>query len=118
MQLTKEDTEELIKFEIENAEKMYGKPVKFLLLRVLALQKSLCEESKKAHAEQERYIEVTKWNEYHESPTVSALRNRINKSKQNGFDKYNVVHRQAGRVYIVENNYFRWFREWNQGVGD
>lgn len=102
MQLTVDDTKELIDMKINNAEKEYGKAVKLLILEILSLQNNMREE-------QTRYIEVSKWNNYHPYPTVSGLRNLINRSKENGFDEHNVIHRQNGRLFVNEKNYFKWF---------
>jgi len=106
MQLTQEEVQEIIEQRIAEAEKIYGKPVKLLILELLSLQKK--------SEEATRYIEVAQWNMYYSSPTVSAMRNKINNAAKNGFNEYNVVHRQGKRVYINEKQYWKWFKEYKQ----
>ena len=89
MQLTNDEVQEIIDQRIAEAEKTYGKPAKLLILEIISLQKQLIEE-------QTRYIEVAK----------------------NGFDEYNVVHRQGGRVYINEKQYWKWFKEYKHADSD
>lgn len=103
MQLTKDETQELIDLKLEDLEKTFGKPARLIALEIINLVNN--------KEEQTRFIEVSKWNDYHAYPTVSALRNLINRSKYNGFDKYKVVHRKNGRVFINEKNYFNWFEK-------
>lgn len=105
---TTEEIKSLIEFRLNQAEQLYGKPVKYLIIELLALHKTMFEQ------ENTRYIGVAEWNLYHTYPTISGLRNLINKAKQNGFEKYNVVHRQNGHVFINEQNYFRWFKEYKR----
>jgi|GEM_PF-1356085 len=56
-----------------------------------------------------RLIPVTKWNNYYDFPTVSALRQLIFNQHKNGFDK--VVRRVGGRIVIKEDEFFRWAEE-------
>lgn len=56
-----------------------------------------------------RYIPVPKWNEYHDWPTVGALRNYIFYAKQNGFDE--VIRRVGRRLLINENAFFAWLEQ-------
>lgn len=111
MQLTNDEVQEIIDQRIAEAEKTYGKPAKLLILEIISLQKQLIEE-------QTRYIEVAKWDLYYPSPTISAMRNRVNNAAKNGFDEYNVVHRQGGRVYINEKQYWKWFKEYKHADSD
>lgn len=53
-----------------------------------------------------RLIPVTKWNEFHPWPSVSALRHYIFWAKDNGFDT--VVRRCGRRVLIDESAFFTW----------
>lgn len=101
MQLTKDETQELIDLKLEDLEKTFGKPARLIALEIINLVNN--------KEEQTRFIEVSKWNDYHAYPSVSGLRNKINRSKQNGFEEFNVVHRRDGRVFINERNYFKWF---------
>ena len=60
-------------------------------------------------APRKRYIPVTKWNEYHDWPTLGGLRHLIFQAKHgkvNGFDK--VVKRAGRRVLIDETAFFKW----------
>jgi len=49
---------------------------------------------------------VSKWNEYHEWPSQSALRALIYHKNENGFRK--VVKNPCGRLLIDENAFFEW----------
>lgn len=104
-----ETIKKLIDIRIDEAEKQYGVNAKLLIIELLALQKAIQEQ------ENTRYIGVSEWNKYYSYPTISGLRNMVNKSASNGFDEYNVVHRQNGHVFINEQNYFKWFKEYKKG---
>ncbi len=62
---------------------------------------------------QSRLIPVTKWNNYHDYPTIGALRALIFNAHKNGFDK--VIRRVNSRILISENAYFEWVEEINKG---
>lgn len=70
-------------------------------MEILTLERSLNEAKPKT-----RYIQPTDWNDYHEKPTLSALRNLIARRKTNGFDK--VLKRDGKLWYIDEQKYFEW----------
>lgn len=106
---TKEEIRELLDFRLKQAEEMYGLPCKYHIIEMLALMKELYNQ------ESTRYILITEWNMYHTYPTVSGLRNLVDKADKNGFNEYNVVHRRNGRVFINEQNYLKWFKEYKGG---
>lgn len=56
-------------------------------------------------------IPVTKWNLYHDYPTIGALRALIFNADKNGFNK--VIRRIGGRVLIKEDAFFEWVEEQN-----
>ena len=102
--LTKEETLELIESKIEDIHKEYGKKARIAVLEILTLERSLNQTIEKA-----RFIPVSKWNDYHDYPTVSAIRNYINKSDKNGFDR--VIKRKGKRILINETKMFEWINE-------
>jgi len=51
-------------------------------------------------------IPVPQWNQYHQWPTQSGLRNLIFHAKTNGFNK--VIRRIGRRVLIDEAAFFSW----------
>lgn len=63
--------------------------------------------------EQDRFIPVTKWNDYHIYPSIGGLRALIFNAATNGFDK--VIRRVGGRVLIKESAFFEWVDESNGG---
>lgn len=58
-----------------------------------------------------RLIPLTKWNKYHDDPTVSALRHLIFFEELNGFSK--VIRRIGKRIYLCERSFFEWVDEQN-----
>lgn len=60
----------------------------------------------------ERLIPLTRWNDYHDFPTVSALRHFVFFEEQNGFHK--VIKRILKRIYICEKSFFEWVEEQNK----
>ena len=56
-------------------------------------------------------IPVSKWNQFHEWPTVAALRYYIFNAQFNSFDK--VLKRVGRRCLIDEEAFFRWVDERN-----
>ncbi len=53
-----------------------------------------------------RLIPLSKWNEYHDYPSVSGLRHLVFFAKDNGFDI--VLKRIGKRIYIDEQAFFSW----------
>lgn len=74
---------------------------KIATLEILTLERSLNEAKP-----QTRFIQPVDWNKYHDKPTLSALRNLINRRKENGFEK--VLKRDGKLWYINEQKYFEW----------
>lgn len=66
-------------------------------------------ENKKLQQENCGLIPVSKWNDVHPYPTVQSLRQLIFFKKKNGFAK--VLRKIGGRLYIVENEFFKWVEE-------
>ena len=58
-----------------------------------------------------RLIPLAKWNNYHDHPTVSALRHLVFFEEQNGFNK--VTRRIGKRIYLCERSFFEWVEEQN-----
>lgn len=56
----------------------------------------------------ERFIPLTKWNEYHEWPSTSGLRHLVFYEDTNGFHK--CVKRVGRRVLIDEKAFFEWLK--------
>lgn len=59
-----------------------------------------------------RYLPVSKWNKYHEWPSVSGLRNLIYIKHKNGFDK--VVKKVGKTVLLDEAAFFEWIENQNK----
>lgn len=74
---------------------------KIAVLEILTFERSLNEAKP-----QTRYIQPVDWNKHHNKPTLSALRNLINRRKENGFEK--VLKRDGKLWYINEQKYFEW----------
>lgn len=55
---------------------------------------------------QRRFIQVSKWNEYHEWPSQGGLRHLIFHAETNGFKS--VIRRIGRSVLIDEAEFFRW----------
>lgn len=58
-----------------------------------------------------RLIPLSKWNDYHDYPTVPALRHLVFFEEQNNFSK--VLRRLGKRIYIDEKSFFEWVDEQN-----
>lgn len=58
-----------------------------------------------------RLIPVTKWNDYHDFPSIGGLRHLIFNEMKNGFHK--VIRRVGRRVLINEADFFKWVDETN-----
>lgn len=56
--------------------------------------------------QQRKYIPLPKWNDYHEWPTVAALRWLVFHAKTNGLDS--AIRRVGRRVLIDEAAFFEW----------
>ena len=56
-----------------------------------------------------RLIPLTKWNDYHDYPTVSSLRHLVFFEEQNGFSQ--ALRRIGKRIYIDELEFFKWVQK-------
>lgn len=55
-----------------------------------------------------RLIRLPQWNDYHEYPSIGALRNMIHNSEFNGFS---VCIKRVGRnIFIDEEKFFAWMK--------
>lgn len=70
-------------------------------MEILTLERSLTETKPKT-----RFIQPVDWKNYHDKPTLSALRNLIARRKENGFER--VLKRDGKLWYIDEQKYFEW----------
>lgn len=107
MYYTKEELQETIENKIEEAQTRFGKQFKFALLEILSLEKML--NPIESQEKKSRLIELSKWNKYHEYPSVGALRQYVHKQNKNGFDK--VIEyggENGGRILIDEDKFFAW----------
>ena len=107
MEFAKEDIENLIDTKIKFAEKKYGKEFKDMIMEILTLQRSIMIHSRK--------IELSKWNEYHPTPSVKAMRMLDYRREENGFKEFEVTERtKNNRVIVNEDNYFRWYNAYKK----
>jgi hypothetical protein len=58
-----------------------------------------------------RLIPLSKWNDYHDYPTVPSLRHLVFFEEQNGFSK--VIKRIGKKIYLDERSFFEWVEEQN-----
>lgn len=58
-----------------------------------------------------RLIPLSKWNQYHDFPTISSLRHLVFFEEQNGFNK--VIRRIGKKIYLCERSFFEWVNEQN-----
>lgn len=103
MQLTSDEIKEVVKAKLDYIKGSYGTPAYLIVKEILDLKSRL------SGSQTTRYIPVPQWNQYHKSPTVSAIRNYINNRHNNGFDK--VLKRDGKLWYIDEQKYFEWKEE-------
>ncbi len=71
MELTKAELHAALDEAIRDAEKKFGISIKFTLINIIGLLKMLYPEQPEKRA---TLIPLAKWNEYHDFPTVGALR--------------------------------------------
>lgn len=102
MQITMEETNQLVTNKVEEVGREFGEKAKLLVKEIVILLNNL------QNAKPTRYIPVCKWNEYHAYPTVSAIRNYITRAEQNGFNS--VFFRKGKSLYIDENKFFEWLK--------
>jgi len=110
MEITKEESQELIDELIGELARKYGNNVRLQVLQIMSLAKNLYS------AENRHYIPVPDWNIYHDYPTVSGLRNLIARAKENGFEK--CIYRKGKRVFIKEWMFFAWFENKQEEINE
>ena len=59
--------------------------------------------------QQSRLIPLSKWNAYHDWPTIGALRHMAFYRHKNGADKF--FRRSGRRLLICEKNFFEWVND-------
>jgi len=102
MKVDKQEIEKIIEEKISSGVKSFGKNFRMQVLEILGLYKLTIPEQKK----EDRLIPLSRWNDFHVDPTVSALRNLWNRRDENGFE--DVVERRGKRLLINERKYFEW----------
>ena len=101
MDIDKLEIEERINTKIKDGEKKYGKDFKFLVLEIINLEKMLHPEQKEE--QQSRLIPLARWNDYHDFPTVSALRQYKFRMNFNGFDEVIEHGGENGNTILIMN---------------
>lgn len=110
MQVESDYIQELIDSKIKSAEKTFGKDFKNALIEIISLEKMLNPVATQAEEKQVRLIPLAKWNNYHDFPTVSALRQYKFRSKLNGFeDVIEYGGENGNQILINENKFFVWY---------
>mgnify|MGYP006935592463 CR=1 FL=1 len=107
MNLDKQEIQDAIDKQILQAEKIYGKDVKFTILNIIGLVKMLTPE--KTEEKPTRLIPLSEWDNFHNYPTVGALRQYYFRRETNDFE-YCIVHggEKGTRLLIDENKFFEW----------
>lgn len=100
MQLTTDETKELIQLKLSDIESKYGKPVRLQVLEIMNLAESISNKTTT------RYIPLADWNKYYPEPSISALRNYVARRYENGFN--DVLERNGKKWYINEAAFFKW----------
>lgn len=102
MELNKDEIQQALDEEIKNAEKRYGKAIKFTLINIIGLVKMLNPNEGKKET---KLIPFSKWNDYHDFPKVGSLY----QYKFNNTDNFNYCVVKFGkRVLIDEEKFFTW----------
>lgn len=106
--IEKTEIEERIESKIKDGEKKYGKDFKFIVLEILNLEKMLhpLQEQKS----KSRLIPLARWNDYHDFPTVLALRQYKFRMDTNGFDEVIEHGGENGKTILIdEAKFFKWY---------
>lgn len=108
MILNKEDIERLQEQKLKEAEKKFGQEFKMRLIEILALERQLPAEN---IVKESRLIPLSKWNYYHDYPTVASLRQFYFYRNKNGFE-YCIEPggNNGGRIIINEDKFFEWHK--------
>lgn len=108
MQLEKEEIQEAIDEQIVQAEKKYGKEIKLTLINIISLLNML--NPKDNEVKKARLIPLSQWNEFHQFPTIPALRQYAFRRETNGFDEVLEYGGENGKtLYINEDKFFEWY---------
>lgn len=106
MELTKDEIQSALDEAIKDAENKFGPSIKFTIINIVGLLKMLYPEQPK---KQSRLIPLAKWNDYHDYPTVGALRQYYNRKEKNGFGFCIEAGGENGtRILINEDKFFEW----------
>lgn len=110
MDLDESEIKERINIKIQYGEKKYGKDFKFLVLDILNLEKMIMPQA--TIQKEKEPIPLARWNDYHDFPTVKALRQYYFNRAKNGFD-YCIEYggENGGTILINEDKYFTWRKE-------
>lgn len=103
MEINKNEVQELINNKLKAGEKKYGKDFKYYILEILSLEKMLNPDVKES-----RLIPLTKWNEYHDYPSVGSIR-QFNFHNTDNFNELCTV--QSGkRILLDEDKVLQWVK--------
>lgn len=105
MQINKEEIQNTIDIELNLAVKKFGKDFKTTLIKILSLEKMLNPEKTEKKV---RLIELSKWNDHHEYPTVGALRQYKFYNTDNFHKVLEYGGINGGRILINEDKLFEW----------
>jgi len=109
MEIDKTEIENRIAEKLKEGEKKFGKEFKFLLLEILGLERMITPASAPEEPK-ERLIPLAKWNDYHDFPTVSALRQYKFRMEINGFKEVIEFGGENGNTILIkENKFFKWY---------
>ena len=100
--LTAEDTNNIIEERMKEMLDTYGRKAYMLMSEILMLKNSLQQQVTT------RLIYLSEWDKYHSKPTISAMRNLINRRKENGMEEYGVLSKDRKLWLIDEQKFFEW----------
>lgn len=105
MEFNEEEIKEMQEEILKECEKKYGIAFKKSLMKIIALERMI-------PAKQQvrtRTIPLVKWNDYHDYPTVSALRQYYFYREENGFSAcIEYGGNNGGRILLKESEVFKW----------
>jgi hypothetical protein len=109
MQIDKDEIQAALDETIKDAEKKYGKEVKFTLINIISLIKMLNPEQPQ---EQSRLIPLSEWNDHHVYPTVGTLRQYKFYNTRNFIEEcLEFGGADGNRILIDEKKFFEWQRK-------
>lgn len=105
MEFNEEEIKEMQEEILKECEKKYGIAFKKSLMKIIALERMI----PKTVASISRIIPLVKWNDYHDYPTVSALRQYYFYREENGFSAcVSNGGNNGGRILLKESEVFKW----------